>query len=181
VSEIDTTKNNQPEKGFNRGLSAVTKFCCYISAFMVIIMAVVTTYGVIRRYVFSSPDNNAYLTICVVTLFFAVFSWAEIQRQRKHIVVDYFSNRFSNRMKLALENIVSPILGLLFCGVLTWKNWSSAMFSYDIQEHTTTSIALPVYPLKLVITFGCALISLVLITQMINYFVSLSSRRTSAK
>jgi TRAP-type mannitol/chloroaromatic compound transport system permease small subunit len=143
---------------------------------MVIIMSLVTTYGVLRRYLFNSPDNNAYLTICVVTLFFAVFSWAEIQRQKKHIVVDYFSNRFSHKTKDILEYVIAPVLGLLFCGVLVWKNWSSALFSFEISEHTTTVIAIPVYPLKFIITFGCVLICLVLLSQMINYFVALGSK-----
>jgi TRAP-type mannitol/chloroaromatic compound transport system permease small subunit len=179
LSETEINVNNQPERGFNRWLKAVTKFFCYISAFMVIIMSLVTTYGVLRRYLFNSPDNNAYLTICIVTLFFAVFSWAEIQRQKKHIVVDYFSHRFSRKIRDILEYVVAPVLGLLFCGVLTWKNWSSAVFSFEISEHTTTAIALPVYPLKLVITFGCIMICLVLLTQMINYFVALGSKKAS--
>jgi hypothetical protein len=55
------------------------------------------------------------------------------------------------------------------------------LFSFEISEHTTTVIAIPVYPLKFVITFGCALICLVLLSQMINYFVALGSKKTSNK
>lgn len=160
-------------QSINRGLGIVTKFFIGISAVMVIVMALVTTYSVVRRYVFSSPDNNAFLAICIVTLTFAVFSWAEVQRLRKHIVVDYFSHRFSVTFRGILENIIAPVLGLVFISVLAWKNWTAAAFAWEIGEKTVTNIVLPVFPFRVMITFGVILVGVVLLSQMVTYLAAL--------
>jgi len=167
------TEQAKPLKALNRWLERLTKFFVTISAIMVILMALATTYAVIRRYVFGSPDNNAFLAICIITLTFVVFSWAEVQRLKRHIVVDYFSDRFSKNIKNILENIITPILGLFFCGVLAWKNWTAAAFSLQIGENTITNTVLPVFPFRVMITFGVMLVCVVLLTQFLTYLVSL--------
>jgi TRAP-type mannitol/chloroaromatic compound transport system permease small subunit len=181
LKELELVEQAKPLQSFNRGLEIVTRFFISISAVMVVVMALVTTYSVIRRYVFSSPDNNAFLAICIVTLTFAVFSWAEVQRLRKHIVVDYFSDRFSKRIQDVLQNIITPILGLLFIGVLAWKNWTAAAFAWEIGEKTVTNIVLPVFPFRVMITFGVIMVGVVLLAQLATYLVALGYSATHSK
>jgi TRAP-type mannitol/chloroaromatic compound transport system permease small subunit len=173
LNDVEVVKQAQPFQSLNRWMGAVTRFFVGISAVMVILMALATTYSVVRRYLLSSPDNNAFLSICIITLVFAVFSWAEVQRLRKHIVVDYFSDRFNPRIQEILQNIVTPILGLLFCSVLAWKNWAGMVFAYQITQRTVTNIAIPVYPLRVMITFGVILLGLVLLVQLATYLAML--------
>jgi TRAP-type mannitol/chloroaromatic compound transport system permease small subunit len=177
----EIAEQGKPLKALNRWLERITRFFITISALMVILMALTTTYAVIRRYIFGKPDNNAFLAICIITLIFAVFSWAEVQRLKRHIVVDYFSDRFSPNIKDILENIITPILGLFFCGVLAWKNWTAAAFSLKIGESTVTNTVLPVFPFRVMITFGVMLVCVVLLTQFVTYLVSLRYRMVRNK
>jgi TRAP-type mannitol/chloroaromatic compound transport system permease small subunit len=174
------TEEGKSLRQINRWLEIVTKLCAYISAIMVILMSLVTTYGVIRRYVFQHADNNAFLVICIVMLFFAAFSWSEIQRQKRHIVVDYFSDKFKPSFKELLDNVISPVFGLIFCVVLLWKNISGALFSLQIGEKTLTNIPLLVFPLKLSIIIGVSLLCLVLILQIVTY-IAIQMKRISGR
>jgi TRAP-type mannitol/chloroaromatic compound transport system permease small subunit len=176
LKELKIDEHGKPLQLINRWLEISTRFLAYISAIMVILMALITTYSVVRRYLFQDADNNAFLAICVITLFFASFSWAEIQRQKRHIVVDYFSDRFSENVKEIILDALSPVFGLIFCVILLWKNVAGALFSLEIGERTLTSIALPVFPLKVVIIIGVALLCLVLLLQLINYLAVLWTR-----
>jgi TRAP-type C4-dicarboxylate transport system permease small subunit len=144
-------------------------------------MAIITTYGVVRRYVFHNADNNAYLAICTLTLICVVLSWAEIQRLHRHIVVDYLSHRFPPTVKEVLHNLLAPILGLLFCGTLAWKSWTSAAFSARVGEHTITNIRVPVVYLKAFIVAGVMLLCLVLLVELISYLALLLRRVTHKK
>jgi C4-dicarboxylate transporter, DctQ subunit len=181
LEELKVAEQGKTLGMINHWLEIVTRFCAYISAIMVILMSFVTTYAVIRRYVFQHADNNAFLAICVITLFFAAFAWAEIQRQKKHIVVDYFSDRYKPTFKEILNNIISPVFGLVFCVVLLWKNISGALFSMDIGETTLTMITLPVFPLKLTIIIGVLLLCLVLILQIVTYTTVLFKRNVKTR
>jgi TRAP-type mannitol/chloroaromatic compound transport system permease small subunit len=181
LNNLKVEEQGKPLQLVNLWLGYSTRFCAYISAVMIILMALITTYSVIRRYLFHDADNNAFLAICVITLFFASFSWAEIQRQKRHIVVDYFSDRFSQNVKEIILDAISPLFGLVFCVILLWKNVAGALFSLDIGEVTLTSIALPVFPLKVAIIIGVTLLCLVLFSQLVNYLALLWTRLAGKK
>jgi TRAP-type mannitol/chloroaromatic compound transport system permease small subunit len=57
--------------------------------------------------------------------------------------------------------------------VLAWKNWTAAAFSLQIGERTVTNIVLPVFPFRVMITFGVILVGVVLIVQLLTYLAAL--------
>jgi TRAP-type mannitol/chloroaromatic compound transport system permease small subunit len=181
LNELKMDQEGKTLRFINHWLEILTRFLATISAVMVILMALVTTYSVIRRYVFQHADNNAFLAICVITLLFATLAWAEIQRQKKHIVVDYFSHRFSKITGEIITNIISPVFGLIFCVILLWKNVTGAMFSLEIGEVTLTNFVLPVFPLKVIIIIGVSFLCLVLLFQIITFAVLLWNRAARNK
>jgi TRAP-type C4-dicarboxylate transport system permease small subunit len=162
-------------------LDRITNGFLVAAGAMIFIMAVVTTYGVIRRYLFHSPDNNAYLFTCILMLGCAIFALAHIQRLGKNITVDYLSQRLPRRVRGFVINVVGPVLGLVFCVPLVWKSWENAWFAMETGQRTITILRIPTFPMQMAIPVCAGLLCLVLIAQMLRYFFSLRSRESQVE
>ena len=151
-----------------RLLDRITNGCLVAAGAMILVMAVFTTYGVIRRYVFHSPDNNAYLFTSILMLGLAIFAIAHIQRLGKNITVDYLSQRLPRKVRGFIINVGGPVLGLVFCVPLVWKSWENAWFAMETGQRTITMLAIPTFPMQMAIPVCAGLLCLVLIAQMLR-------------
>jgi TRAP-type C4-dicarboxylate transport system permease small subunit len=165
-------KNTKSASSFETILGKITSVCLIIAGLTVVLMSLVTTYGVARRYMFHSPDNNAYLFSCVFMVGCVVFAIAHIQFEKKNIWVDYISKFFPRVVQDWLQGFCAPVLGLVFCVILTWQSWDQAWFALESEEHTLTLLAIPTYPMRFSVVFGAGLLCLVLLTQMVRFLVS---------
>ena len=162
-------------------LDRITSGFLVAAGVMILVMAVITTYGVIMRYVFNNPSNNAYLFILILMLGCAIFGLAHIQRLGKNITVDYLSQRLPLKIRGFIINIIGPILGLGFCVPLVWKTWENAWFAMEIGQRTLTMWAIPTFPMQMAIPVCAGLLCLVLIAQMLRYTFSLRSRESQVE
>jgi TRAP-type C4-dicarboxylate transport system permease small subunit len=144
-----------------------------ISGFILVIMVLLATYGVVRRYIFDSPEPYSYELSMVGMLWSFVLAAAALERQRRHIRVDFVSGRLPLKAQGVLLNIVAPVLGLFFCFLLAWQGWEVAMFSLSISEVSSSAWAIPLFPVKIVVPIGYSLLCLVLLTILIRGVASL--------
>ncbi len=143
------------------------------SGLMLVVMVFLATYGVVRRYIFDSPEPYSYELSMVFMLWSFVFAVAALERQRKHIRVDFVSSRLPVKAQSILLDIIAPILGLFFCGLLTWQGWEVAMFSLSISEVSSSAWAIPLFPVKILVPVGYGLLCLVILTILVRGVVSL--------
>jgi TRAP-type C4-dicarboxylate transport system permease small subunit len=156
---------------FETVLGKITSVCLIAGGMVVFLMAVITTYGATRRYLFHSPDNNAYLFSCVLMVGCVVLSIAHIQFSKRNITVDYVSKYLPRAVRDWVKNVGGPVLGLIFCITLVWKSWDEAWFAMRSGEHTLTLFAIPTYPMRFSVVFGAGLLCLVLVVQMLSFLV----------
>ena len=157
-------------------LDQITLVFLIAAGFTILFLAIVTTYSVIRRYIFGSPDNNAYLICCILMLGSFIFSIAHIQRLGKHITVDYLSQFLPPKIREFIINIVGPILGLVLCVPLAWKSWENAWFAFQTGQRTITITSIPTFPMQMAVPFFTSLLCLVLIAQIMRYIISLRGK-----
>jgi TRAP-type C4-dicarboxylate transport system permease small subunit len=165
----------------DRWLGYISNACLIIAGVMIVLMAVIVTYGVIRRYIFHSPDERIFLFMCILMLGCIVFTFAEIERLKRNISVDFLSHRIPRVVREPLLNIGGPLMGLLFLSVLIWRNWLEAIFALNSDQMTNAMIAIPTWPFRMSIAFGAALLYLVLIFNLVRYIVSLVENRKAKK
>ena len=67
-------------------------------------------------------------------------------------------------------------MGLFFAFLLTWKGVEVALFSLEIGEVSSSSWGEPIFPIKLMVPVGYALLFLVLLTRIYSGFAFLRSR-----
>jgi TRAP-type mannitol/chloroaromatic compound transport system permease small subunit len=162
-------------------LDRITLVFLTISGAMILVMACIDTYGVARRYVFANPDPYVYTSINILMLGCAVFAIAHVERLGRHISISFVAGHLSHKAQEILQNIIGPILGLIFCFTVIWMSWHDAWFSLQIKQTTPGIVDIPLFPIKMMVPVGFGLLCLVLIAKILRYVVSLRSKAKSVK
>jgi len=141
------------------------------SGILILIMSFLSTYAVARRYLLHNPDSYSYelstifLTACVV------LAVSGLQRYKRHLRVDFIANYFSPKWQTVFMDIIGPLMGLVYVGIITWQSWNNAMYSFNIGETSQSIWQEPIYPTKFVIPVTMFWLCLVLIAQVIRGFI----------
>jgi TRAP-type C4-dicarboxylate transport system permease small subunit len=93
----------------------------------------------------------------MVVIVFGALTYAQIRRA--HIRVELLYTRMGPRVQAALD-VFAGLCGLLFFGLLLWQAWLEAAYSLKIGEATDGLIRFPLYPARIVLAAGTALLVL---------------------
>lgn len=128
-------------------------------AYLIPVLIIVEVYEVVARYGFGSPTIWAHALSAMLFGAFILLGGAYTLRHNGHVNMDIIYTRLSARGR-ALLDIVTFLLFLAFIGVLLWKGWGMAWRSIRLLEHDSTEWAPPLYPFKLMLPVGAALLLL---------------------
>ncbi len=157
-------------------LERVVYYAIYVAGVITLLMALTTTFGVILRYAFNSPEHYSY-EIGIFCLISSVsLALPYIQKQGRNLRVDFVSDRFPPRVQEALLNIFVPLIALSYLATLVWRSWGDAWYSLSISERTYSAWAPPVGPMKLFVPIGVGLLCIVLIAQLAHGLLALKKR-----
>ena len=126
-------------------------------SYLVIAHIAVIVWGVLLRYVFESP----LLWPDEMSLFlfgaYAILGGGYTLLQGEHVKVDILHRHLSKRGVAILDLITFPLF-LIFCGVLLWKGTKLAWISVIGLERSWSVWGPPVWPIKLTLAIGAFLI-----------------------
>jgi len=168
-------------QAIDRIIDRIVYYAIYIGGIITLIMALVTTYGVIRRYALSIPEPYSYEIGIFCLISSVCLSLAYIQRQDRNLRVDMVSNHFSARGHNILLNIIVPLIALTYLITLLWQSLKDALYSMQVGERTYSAWGPIVYPIKMLIPIGAALLCIVLISQLIKGFSALKNGSTEVQ
>jgi TRAP-type C4-dicarboxylate transport system permease small subunit len=158
-------------------IDRASHFLLVASGILMVIMSFLATYGVIRRYLFKSPEPYSYELSCIFLIFTFVLAVSTVERENLHIRVDFISNLFSQTVQKILLQIVFPLMGLSVCFFLTWKGLDNALASFSVDERSLSVWKEPLFPVKIVIFIGYAMLFLVLLAKIYRGITSLIPRK----
>jgi TRAP-type mannitol/chloroaromatic compound transport system permease small subunit len=95
-----------------------------------------------------------------------VLAVSYVQRNGRHLRVDFLSNRFPQVIQRILLEIAVPIMGLFVGYVLVWKGWVSMAYSFHLHETSFAIWEEPLWPVRLAIPIGYGLLCLIMIGQL---------------
>jgi TRAP-type mannitol/chloroaromatic compound transport system permease small subunit len=144
-------------------MNYVTNFLLLFSGILVMLIAWLQAYGVVKRYAFHAPDPLAYELSTMFMLFCGVLAVAGVEKLDQNVRNDLIASRFPKKMKMILINTIFPVMALVFCAVLVWKSMGNALYALDIGQTSQSPWGVPLAPIKFVIPFGFILLCLVLI------------------
>jgi TRAP-type C4-dicarboxylate transport system permease small subunit len=134
---------------------------------LMVIMAFLSTYGSIRRYAFNSPEPVSYEFSKMFLLFSFVLALAAVERQDRLLRCDLLLERFPENVRSIISNIISPIMGLTFFGIITWISFGDAMRALEFNQHTFSAWPVPLFPVKIFIPIGYGFLCLVLLIRLV--------------
>ncbi|MFC1838313.1 TRAP transporter small permease subunit [Thermodesulfobacteriota bacterium] len=160
-------------------IERVSNFFALLSGILIVLMAFTASYGVIRRYFFKSPEPYSYELSTMFLLWTFVLALAYLEKLDGHLRVDFFVVLLPEKIRRFLLNVFGPLMGLVFCSVLTWEGWKVAMYSLEIGEKSMSVWAVPLFPVKIIIPIGYGLVSVVLVLKIIRGFIELGNDQSS--
>ena len=158
----------------DRIIERVSDLGLVISGILILVMSLLSTYGVGRRYLLHRPEPYSYELSTILLVACVVLAVAGLQRYKRHLRVDFIANLLPPAVQNALIDIVTPILGLFYVVVITWKSWDNALYSMSILETSQSSWEEPLFPVKFLVPIGMALLCLVLTAQLSRGIASLA-------
>lgn len=99
----------------------------------------------------------------MVLIVFGALAYAQIRRS--HIRVELLYTRMGPRVRAAMD-VFASLVALVFFGLLLWQACGEAAYSWQIGEATVGLIRFPLFPARLVLTVGTALLILQLLVDI---------------
>lgn len=169
-----TTGNNS--QNIHRLIGRANYYLSLLSGILLVVLTISTSYGVIRRYVFNSPEPYSYELGCMCLLASFVIAVSAVEWRDRFIKVDILLTHFPKAIRTLITNFISPICGLILIVILVWQGGVDAAYAYKIHQTSMSVWREPLYPIKFLIPIGYSLLGLTLIARLAYGFTSLISK-----
>jgi TRAP-type C4-dicarboxylate transport system permease small subunit len=136
-----------------------------VSCLAIVVMMLLTCADVVLR-LFGHPILGTYEMIGFLGSIVVSFSMAYTSLEKGHVSVEILVERLPGRLQMVIDTIGSFISTVLF-GLISWQ---SAIYALDLKHSGEVSMTLqmPIYPFLLGMAVGCAMLSLVLVVEMLR-------------
>ena len=135
---------------------------------IILITVAATVIEVIARYIFNSPTSWAYELEMFTCGILYVLVGAYVLLNNGHIGVDMVYNRLSLKWQLRLNLFVGYPLILVMTLVLVYIGWDFAWTSFVKAERSYTSWAPLLWPVKISLPIGSALMVLQVFSNIVR-------------
>ncbi len=111
------------------------------------------------------PGARELTESTMVLIVFGALAYAQIQRS--HIRVELLYTRVGPRTQ-AVMDVCADLAALLFFSLLLWQAINEAILSVELNEATVGLIRFPLYPARIILAAGTALLILRLFIDLID-------------
>lgn len=153
---------------FDRVVRLLSKFCDQIAQAGVFAMFLLIVGNVLLRKVWK-PIYGTYDYVCFIAAIMVAFALANCAVERGHIQVELLVAQFSQRA----QGIIGSLTGILSLGIFSLITWQCIVLANDMRlagELSMTSLV-PFYPYIYAVAFGCGLLCLVILVDLIKSLV----------
>jgi TRAP-type C4-dicarboxylate transport system permease small subunit len=149
------------------GFSRVVYTICGAGCMLGLVFLIVTDVGL--RYLFNRPIVSSYeliMFMMVIVVFSALSYTATVDG---HVTVDIVVSRLPKRVQGFLRVLTTLLSGGLFA-IMAQQNIVRAK-ALRLEGLISQILHIPVYPFYLFTAFGCALLSLVLLLNILDFLI----------
>ena len=148
-------------------------YACGLTAGIItfLVMCLVVANAVLR-YFLNAPISGAFEITESALPLLIFLSLALTQYEGGHIHVVLVTQNFSPRWQ-CIAKFAAMVLGALFFAWCAYAAWGFAMKSLAMNEQEWGTVRFPIYPVKFVIFFGLALLTLQFVLDAIAVAIGL--------
>jgi TRAP-type C4-dicarboxylate transport system permease small subunit len=150
---------------FDRFIHLLTKFCDRIAQAGVFAMLLLLVGNILGRKVWK-PIYGTFDFVSFINTILVAFAIPYCALKGGHTQVEMVVERFSQRV----QGIIGGIVGILGLGIFSLITWQCVVFAIDMKRSGELSMTalVPFYPYVYGIAFGCALLCLVILADLIK-------------
>lgn len=148
-----------------------------IANIAILLSCLISASNALIRYGFNWSDNwpleLQWQLFAVAVMLGAPYTF----QKNEHVRVDLIYGHVSERVQFWID-IIGVVLFLLpACLLFTWLSWKTLFVpSWAIQEQSSNAGGLPLYPIKLILPLGFALLALQGISELIKRIAALRGK-----
>lgn len=146
---------------------AISEVMGRIGWFLILYCMVFGVADVFLRYALNAPSQWIGTTLQAAMVLLACAGGVYALQHDSFVKLDLFYANASTRKKAFLDVLTAPF-AILFLVVLIWKGYEAASLSLMLNQHTPTSIPIPIYPIKFAIPIAGGLVLLVFVKYLIR-------------
>lgn len=147
------------------------KLCGQLSAALFVIIAVIITYEVVARYVFTAPTiwSEDISLLCQIWATCLGASW--VLHHKALIRIDFLTNILGEKAK-KMSDFVALLSIIFFSGFITFYGFGLLKESIAIGAASASMLGLPLWATKSAIPIGFGLLTLQAIMEMFLLFTN---------
>jgi TRAP-type mannitol/chloroaromatic compound transport system permease small subunit len=155
----------------DRVIEKVGDWALLISGSLALIIGLLTTYGVLKRYLFHNPDPYTYELSIIFLVICILLSLPAIQWNRRNLRVDFILVHLPPKWQGIVGEVFTSVLGLVFVSVVIWKSWGIFSYSFQVGESSRSAWEEPLWPVRLVVPIAMSWVFLTLFSQLVHAVV----------
>lgn len=128
-----------------------------VAASAIFLVMLLVVADVVGRNVLGAPVPGSFEISESLMVFIVFLAVGYVEATGGNIRVELLGSRVSER-KRHLLHALTCLLGILFFGLIAWDTWRYALESWAVREFMTGTLPLPLYPAKLAVPVGCAML-----------------------
>jgi TRAP-type mannitol/chloroaromatic compound transport system permease small subunit len=149
----------------------------YFVSWIILVLMFLSLYAVFMRRIIGDPAAWTFEILAYVFCAHLMLALGYTLYYREHVNVDIFVNRFSERTQAIIEVVTYVILIGVFLYFLLPAAYNFAERSWVQGERAATGANLPVYPGKILIPIGLALLGVQALAQTMKNLVFIVTGR----
>lgn len=153
-------------RSFSGGVFAASAVVNGIGIGVVVVLMLLLVADVVLRRFFNQPIRGSYELTQLIMAIVVFFTIAYCAAQKGHVAIEVLVARLPQRLQVVIE-ILMYLFSLGLWGLLSWGLSLQAINVWRMAE-TTNLLGLPSYPFVLVAVFGSALLTLVILIQLLS-------------
>jgi TRAP-type C4-dicarboxylate transport system permease small subunit len=150
---------------FEAIIQSLSRVCDKIARGAVVAMMLIVVANISLRPIWR-PIYGTYDVVMLLCSVVVAFALGHCAIQGGHVFVELFVQRLPPRAQ-AIINSITGILGFSLFAMIAWQCW---VYGTDIWRsgEVSMSVRIPLYPFMYGVGFGCAVLSLVVLVDLIK-------------
>lgn len=157
-----------------KGIDSVNSWIGKIGAWSILIIMFLIVFEVISRRVFSAPTIWSYEVTTMIFGFHFMIVSAYALLHKSLVSVDMIYNRLSKKKQAIMDLITYVIFFFPFIILIFYVGFGNAVYSWSIQEQSSSLFGAPVYLTKTVVPVAFGLLILQGISEVLKRIVILA-------
>lgn len=140
-------------------IDAISEWTGKIASKLIFAVVGVMVINVVMRYFFNAPIFWAFHVSLYMCAAFSLLAAGYCLLHKTHVKIDIFYRRFSRRTRATLDTITAGLF-FLFIIILLWQGILGFVDSWQLQETVIAAWRVVLWPFKLMVPIGAALLLL---------------------